>query len=121
MNLYKGLAQFVLIAHLTWIAWVIFGCLFTRHSAFLRWFHIVSLFYGIVIEAGPWYCPLTLLEQALMNKAGLTPYRQGFLIHYLQAVVYPDVSPQLLMWVGTAVCIVNLGVYVGRFWRSSRS
>ena len=115
MNLYQGLAQVVLCTHLVWIAWVICGCLLTRHSALLRWFHILSLLYGIVIEAGPWYCPLTLLEQALMNRAGLTPYHEGFVIHYLQAVVYPDVSPQLLTWVGTAVCVVNLGVYAWRF------
>lgn len=120
MNPYKGLAQFVLIAHLTWIVWVIFGCLVTRRRAFLRWFHIASLLYGIVIEVGPWYCPLTILEQALMDRAKIVPYHEGFLIHYLQALVYPDLSPQLLMWVGTAVCVVNLGVYTWRFWPRSR-
>ena len=118
MKLYASLATAVLAAHLAWIAWVIFGCLLTRRSAWLRWFHIASLIYGIAIELGPWDCPLTLVEQALLGRAGVTPYNEGFLFHYLQAVIYPDVSPLVLAWCGTAVCGVNLGVYGWRLWRA---
>ena len=77
---------------------------------------IASLLYGMAIELGPWWCPLTLLEQALLDRAGVVPYHEGFVIHYLQAVVYPDLSPVLLTWAGVAVCAFNLGVYARR-WR----
>ena len=116
MKLYAGLATLVLAAHLVWIAWVIFGCLMTRRSAGLRWLHIASLVYGIGIELGPWDCPLTLLEQALLDRAGITPYNEGFLVHYLQAMIYPDLSPLVLAWAGTAVCGFNLAVYAWGFW-----
>jgi Protein of Unknown function (DUF2784) len=45
----------------------------------------------VVIDAGPWPCPLTALEQSLQAKAGMPPYRQGCVIHYLAALVYRDV------------------------------
>ncbi len=99
-----------------WIAWVIGGALFTRGRSWLRWFHIASLIYGVAIEIGPWPCPLTVLEQHLETKAGMTAYQQTFLVHYLDAVVYPSVPEALLTWVGVAVCVANLTIYAVR-WR----
>jgi Protein of Unknown function (DUF2784) len=118
---YEILAGVVLALHLLWILWVILGSLLTRHRALLRWFHIISLVYGIGIEVGPWPCPLTLVEQWLQGKAGITPYSESFLVHYLEAVVYPDVPQGLLVWCASAVCVFNLGIYGRRFWRSRRA
>ncbi len=87
----------------------------------MRWLHILSLIYGIAIEIGPWPCPLTLLEQWLEQRAGKTPYSEGFLIHYLQTLVYPDVSQTLLVWCACAVCVFNLGIYARRFWRNRQA
>ena len=104
--------------HLAWIVWVIFGALLTRNRRWLAWCHIGSLIYSIVIEAGSWPCPLTLAEQWLQARAGIVPYREPFLIHYLEAVVYPNVPETLLVTVAVAVCLFNLGIYGVRFWRS---
>lgn len=103
-----SLAVGVLALHLLWIAWVIFGWLVTRKSAGLRWAHSVSLVYSIVVEIGPWPCPLTLAEQNLEARAGMTPYRQPFLVHYLEAVIYPDIPEVLLIVCAVAVCGFNL-------------
>ncbi len=121
LNLYQSLAGVALVAHLLWILWVILGCLLTLHRPVLRWFHILSLIYGILIETLPWPCPLTIAEQWFQAHAGLAPYDEPFLIHYLQALVYPDVSQELLMWCGIGVCMFNLGVYVVRFRRRQNS
>jgi hypothetical protein len=115
---YHILAVAVLILHLTWILWVIFGALVTRHRILLRWFHILSLVYAIAIEVLPWPpCPLTALEQWLETRAGVTPYHGSFLVHYLEAVIYPDMPVRLLIACAVAVCVFNLGVYVFRFRR----
>ncbi len=108
----------VLGVHLLWIAWVIFGYAAARNRPFLRWVHIGSLLYGILIEVAPWPCPLTLLEQWLEARAGITPYRQPFLIHYLEAVVYPDIPEWTLIVGAIAVCGVNLWLY-GRRLRAA--
>ncbi len=120
-NLYQILAGVTLALHLLWILWVILGCLVTQNRPLLRWVHTLSLFYGILIEILPWPCPLTLVEQRLQSWAGMTPYNAPFLIHYLQALVYPDVSQKLLMWCGIGVCLFNLGVYGVRFRRRQRN
>ena len=114
---YGALAGAVLAAHLMWILWVILGALLTRQRPILGGFHIVSLVYGIVIEVSPWPCPLTLLEQWLQGRAGVTPYTESFLVHYLESLVYPDVSQRLLVTGAVSVAAFNLGVYGRRFWR----
>jgi len=106
----------ILALHLAWIVWVILGCLVTKGRPRLAALHVVSLVYSIAIETGPWPCPLTRLEQAAQARAGITPYQEDFLIHYLEAVIYPQVPPALLTGVAVAVCAVNLGVYAWR-WR----
>ena len=117
MNLYLALAAAVLTLHLAWIVWVALGWLLTRSRPWLRAFHILSLLYSIVIELGPWWCPLTLVEQWAQSRAGMEPYRDSFLIHYLEALVYPNVSEPVLAWAAAGFCALILGVYGLRFRR----
>jgi hypothetical protein len=115
---YGVLADVVLGVHLLWILWVILGALLTRHRPLLAGLHILSLIYGILIEVGPWTCPITLAEQWLEGKAGMTPYTGSFLVHYLEALVYPNVPQSVLVWGAAAVAAFNLGIYGRRFWRN---
>lgn len=109
--------------HLAWIVWVIFGALWTRGRVLLTAFHIASLVWGVVVETSPLPCPLTSLEQFFEAKAGIDPYRGSFLVHYLDRIVYPEVSESLLVYCGAAVCIFNLLVYVRRYlsYRKARN
>ena len=113
-NAWGALASVALAVHLTWIVWVIFGWLVARKRPVLRWFHFGSLIYGIFIEIVPWPCPLTLLEQWLESKAGAAGHPELFLVHYLEAVVYPDVPERVLVTVAVAVCLVNLYLHAKR-------
>lgn len=115
-GLYDTVVVCVLALHLAWILWVIFGTLWTRGRPGLTAFHIASLVWGIVVETGPWACPLTMAEQFFQRQAGTTPYRGSFLLHYLGAIVYPDLSVELLTICGVIVCAANLGVYCWRYW-----
>lgn len=115
MNTYEALALAVLAMHLAWILWVVLGWLLTRHRPLLRWFHIGSLIYGILLELFLWACPLTHAEQWLLRRAGLSSYRDSFLGHYLEELIYPDVPPTLLMAVAVTVCLLVLGIYLHRF------
>lgn len=121
MRLFSTLAAFVLFIHLVWILWVLFGWLLTRHRPILTSIHIASLVWGVCVEAGPWPCPLTLVEQWLESRAGSGSYQGGFMVHYLDAIVYPDVSAQLLAWIGSGVCVAILAIYAVRFWRWYRA
>jgi Protein of Unknown function (DUF2784) len=114
---YSALAAVVLAAHLLFILWIIFGAAFTRQRPLLRWLHLGSLVWGILIEILPWTCPLTWAENWLETRAGRAPYQGGFLLRYLDALVYPNISPALLTGLGVAVCVVNLSIYARRFRR----
>ena len=117
MKVYHLLAVAVLTVHLGWIVWVIFGWVVTRNRRVLRCFHILSLIYSILIENLPWPCPLTIAETRLEELAGIEPYREPFLVHYLQALIYPNISQALLAWCGSAVCLAILAIYGLRFRR----
>jgi hypothetical protein len=115
-RLYSALAIFVLFLHALFIVWVVFGALLTRSRPVLRWLHIGSLVWGILTELLPWPCPLTVLENCLEAKAGLQPYQGGFLLHYLDKLVYPDISATLLTVAGVIICVLNLAVYGRQMW-----
>ena len=114
MNSYCVLATVVLAIHLVWVIWVIFGWLVSRDRPGLRWLHFASLIYGVLIEIAPWPCPLTLLENYLESLAGVTKYRGPFLVYYLDAMVYPNVSEALLIPAAVAVCGANLYLHIRR-------
>ncbi len=114
---YGVLATAVITIHFVWILWVIFGWLLTRRRPWLRAFHIVSLVYGILVESFPFPCPLTLAEGWLDRRAGIAPYRQTFLIHFLSQLVYPNVSQALITWTAVPTCILIIGIYLFRFRR----
>ena len=116
-NLYSALATAVLFPHAVFIVWVVFGAVVTRSRPILRWSHIVSLIWGILTELTPWPCPLTLLENWLEQKAGVSPYQGGFLLHYLDKLVYPDIPSTTLTMAGMLVCAFNLAIYGRRAWR----
>ncbi len=115
-NIYSELAVCVLIVHASFILWVVFGALLTHSRPILRWLHIASLIWGILTELLPWPCPLTVLENWLEAKAGVEPYEGGFLLHYLDKFVYPDMSATVLTIAGVLVCIFNLAVYGRQMW-----
>jgi hypothetical protein len=120
VNLYSSLAVVVLLVHALFIVWVVFGALLTRSLPILRGLHIASLIWGILTELLPWPCPLTLLENWLEAKAGVEPYQGGFLLHYLDKLVYPDISAITLTVAGVTVCVLNLALYAWQAWSARR-
>ena len=116
LAVFSLLAVTVLIVHALFILWVVFGAFVTRSRPILRWLHVGSLIWGIFTELLPWPCPLTVLENLLEGKAGVEPYQGGFLLHHLDKLVYPDISPTTLTIAGVFVCAVNLSFYGRQMW-----
>lgn len=111
------LVNVILAAHLLWIGWVIFGALWTRGRPVWSAFHVLSIVWGIIAEVGPWPCPLTMAEDWALRRAGMEGLRGGFLEHYLELIVYPNLPVELIVSVAVLVCSLNLGIYA---WRGVR-
>ena len=115
---FRFLAAAVLLVHLVWILLVVFGALWTRGRPVWTALHMASLIWGVTVEIGPWPCPLTLAEEFFEARAGVEPYQGGFLLHYLDRIVYPDISAWLLVSAGVIVCGLNLLIYFRRWLRN---
>jgi hypothetical protein len=112
---YSALAVFVLFLHALFIVWIALGAFVTRSRPILRWLHVASVVWGILTEL-LWPCPLTGLENWLEAKSGVQPYQGGFLLHYLDKLVYPDISATVLTTAGVLVCLLNLAIYGRQIW-----
>lgn len=117
---YPALAIFVLFVHVLFILWVVFGALLARSRRILRWLHIISLLWGIATELLPWPCPLTLLENWLERRAGIEPAQGPFLLHYLDKLVYPNISATVLTIAAVTICVLNLAFYARQMWIGRR-
>ena len=87
--LYRLLADAVLLIHLAFILFIIFGGFATWRRPRLIWLHVPCVAYGIAISLVGWVCPLTPLENRLRGLAGDQGYSESFIEHYLLAVIYP--------------------------------
>src|SRR6266567_8596462 len=116
VSLYSGLVVSVLVLHALFILWVVFGAFLAWSRPVLRWPHIASLVWGILTEVLYWPCPLTFAENALEQRAGIQPYQGGFLLHYLDKLIYPDISPSVLTIAALIVCAINLAFYARQMW-----
>ncbi|PHN24958.1 DUF2784 domain-containing protein [Pseudomonas sp. ICMP 561] len=119
--LYRLGADAVLVVHLLFIVFVLFGGLLVLRWRWVMVLHIPAMLWGAVVEFFHLYCPLTPLENALRVRAGGEGYEAGFIEHYLVALIYPaGLTPQIQLWLGAIVVVSNLAVYcwlVIRLWR----
>lgn len=113
-GLYRAMAASVLSLHAAYFAWVITGAFFTRGRPRLAALHVATLVYGMIVEVFGFWCPLTALEEWLDVRGQVSAYRGSFLLHYLDVVLYPDISPNLLIAGTVGVCILNPSIYAWR-------
>lgn len=119
--IYRIFADMVVIIHLAFILFVVFGGLPAIRWKWVALFHLPSVIWGALIEFKGWLCPLTTLEWRLRLVGGRDAYPSGFMEHYLIPIVYPDkLTPELQTFLGAAVLIVNGAVYSWLFWRWKR-
>ena len=102
----------IVVIHFVWILFLLFGALIGRKIVWVKWLHISGLAFSIALQIFHWTCPLTTLEQYLSIKNAEAPsYSGDFLTHYLNQIVYLDVSP-LYIFLGTIfVILLSLWAY----------
>jgi len=112
----EALADAVILIHLLWIILVLVGVLWTRGRPGWTAVHLACLAWGIVVEVGPWPCPLTLLEDYLERHAGEHTVGGSFILHEVQTLIYPNAPYWLVSRVGVTACSIILAIYAWRAW-----
>ncbi|HBZ95386.1 MAG TPA: DUF2784 domain-containing protein [Pseudomonas sp.] len=116
--LWRMAADALVLVHLGFILFVLLGGLLLLRWPRLLWLHLPAVAWGIVVECLHLGCPLTPWENQLRRAAGQAGYEGGFIEHYLIPLIYPaGLTPQIQLWLGAIVVLVNLAVYTWLIWR----
>jgi Protein of Unknown function (DUF2784) len=115
--LYKTLADFVLLAHLAFVAFVVIGGAAVLRWPRLAWVHLPTVIWAVLIEYAGWICPLTPLENALRQAGGEVAYAGGFFDHYVILVLYPvGLTRGVQVVLGSLLLLLNTLAY----WQLAR-
>jgi hypothetical protein len=110
--LYRLGAEAVVLLHFSFIAFVLFGALLGLRWRWVVPVHLPAAAWGCFIELTGRICPLTYVENALRNRAGLSGYSEGFIEHYLLPVIYPaGLTRNIQFALAAVVVIVNVAAY----------
>lgn len=119
--MYALAGQAVVLLHFLFIVFVGFGGVLALHRRFWMWLHLPALAWGLFVEFTNHACPLTSLENALRTAAGQAGYTDGFIQHYLIALIYPaGLTPNVQMALGVILIGFNLTVYA-LLWRKTKA
>ena len=115
-------ADTVLLLHLAFILFVVFGAALAFRWRWLPAVHLPAAIWGIFIELTGGICPLTYLENDLRSKAGQAGYNESFIEHYLLKIIYPEgLTPELQYVLAGFVLMMNVLLYSSFLYRRGSS
>jgi hypothetical protein len=118
--LFQALADLVVLVHVAFIVFVVFGGALTLRWRRIAWVHLPAVVWSALLELCGWICPLTPLENWLRRTGGASGYSGDFVEQYVLPIVYPAaLTREAQVGLGLLVCVVNAAIYV-RVWRVRR-
>jgi len=110
--LYRLAADSLVLFHLCFILFVLFGGLLALKWRPVIWLHLPAAAWGVAVEVFHLPCPLTRWENLLRHLAGQDGYGGGFIEHYILTLIYPaGLTPQIQLALGALVLVINIAVY----------
>jgi hypothetical protein len=114
---YRLLADAVLLLHLGFILFVVFGALLAARRRGWLPIHLMAAGWGVLVEALGAACPLTAIELRFRRLAGQAGYEGGFIDHYLLPLIYPaGLTRNVQLALGLGVLAINVLLY-SWMWR----
>ena len=109
---YRLLADLLLILHLCFVIFVVFGGLWVLRRPRLAWFHLPAVVWGVWIEFAGGLCPLTPLENRLRRLAGEADCQGEFVERLLMPLLYPGFPDRgIPYFLGSLVLVFNICLY----------
>ena len=119
---YRAAADAILVTHLAFVLFAVFGALLILRWPRLAWLHIPAVVWAAFIEFSGTICPLTPLEVALRQRAGQAGYGGGFIDHYVVSLLYPEgLTQNTQAMLGAVVVAINAAIYIVAFRRRRTS
>jgi len=119
---YQILADLIMVIHLTWILFMLWGFVLTIRGFFYpkffdRWLfrtaHLLGILFVVTLEILGKYCPLTLWENALRSHYNPeTDYPGSFIIKQIEQLIYPDVPPLVVIIPTVLIAAFTLAAYI---------
>ncbi|MEW6040971.1 MAG: DUF2784 family protein [Elusimicrobiota bacterium] len=119
----KVLSDTILLVHLAWILFMIAGFIFTVISLFRKEFldkwlfrtlHLLGIVYVGILAVLKQDCPLTTLENFLRLKYNTSVKEPEFLTYYVEKLVYPDVTPLMIIVPTVFIAVFTATVFIAR-------
>jgi Protein of Unknown function (DUF2784) len=109
---YRIAADAMVVIHLAFIGFVLFGGLSVFRWPRIVVVHVPAVVWAVLLELYRLPCPLTPWEQQLRLVAGEAGYSGGFITHYLLPLIYPDgLTRNVQLVLAGVVLAVNGSVY----------
>jgi hypothetical protein len=109
---YKLLADAVVLLHLVWILFLFVGAIWGRRYKAVRIIHLGGLAFALISEIMDWLCPLTHLEVWLRaNHDPTLSYAGSFVVHYVEELIYIDVSRTAVFICTILLAAFNIWMY----------
>jgi Protein of Unknown function (DUF2784). len=110
--LFRIAADIVLLGHLSFILFVMFGGFFTFRWRKTALIHLPAVIWGVYVEITGNNCPLTYLENDLRRAAGQAGYHDSFIEHYLLPLIYPPgLTTNIQLLLAAIVFVTNTAIY----------
>jgi hypothetical protein len=118
---YRLAADAVLLLHLAFILFALFGALLAFRWRWMPLLHLPAAAWGCFVELSGRICPLTPWENALRSRAGESGYAESFIEHYLLGLIYPaGLTHNIQLLLAGVLLAVNLLLYAWLLWRWQR-
>ncbi|MBZ5537917.1 MAG: DUF2784 domain-containing protein [Acidobacteriia bacterium] len=109
---FRACADVVVVVHFAFAIFAVLGGVLVLKRKRWAWLHVPAMLWAALIEFADWMCPLTWLEDWLLERGGGTPYAGDFVEHYLLPILYPDkLTRSLQITLGLLVVVVNVVIY----------
>ena len=112
---YVLIADAIVLLHLLWILFLVFGAFIGRRYRWVRMLHIAGVSFALVIQVFQWYCPLTYIEVWLRRMHDPSQaYRGSFIINYAQRLLYIELRSEVILVMTVLIVLISAWLYLRR-------
>ena len=109
---YSFFSDIVVLLHFIYVIFAVAGGILLIWWPKVIWIHFPAALWAALISFAGWICPLTYLENWLRIKGGGIGYSKGFIIQYVELILYPaGLTYYYQMVLGIFVVVLNLAIY----------